>query len=254
MSDFAIKGSARIIDTGLEQHIQAFAAYTGRSIRDVAKQALKSLVRYAIDFTPPSSGRTKGMAAKRAGEQAIITDLGKMGFTPVPIKGYRMLTHVYGRRLESPIRIKTQPNPKFADPEAHRRARLAAAGRRRGNISRGGRQAFYVDQRKYRPFRKRLLDQVGRLSSGWVQAARELGVPVPAFIARHAGLGRGTTVRTAVQGSRVTLSVINHFPAGTDSLAADVERRIAVFKTYVANSFARQLKAMYARGWKATKR
>jgi len=238
----------------LEAHIREFSAATGKPVAQVAREALKSLVKYALQNTPPASAGVQGKAAQRAGENAVLRDLGRMGFTPVPIKGFRVITQVYGRPLQSPIRVPTQLNPKFEDPEGFHRQRLIAAGHRRGAVSRGGTQAFYVDQNKFTPLRKKLLAKVGALSSGWAAAAKELGVPVPAWLARHAGLGRGTTVQTSIDGPRITVKVINHFPIGAEDTAAETERRIALFKTYVANNFARQLKAFYAGKWSQTKK
>jgi hypothetical protein len=239
--------TAQLVDTGLAQHIEDFAAATNRTVPDITRQAMKGMVRYAIDLTPPAGSGRSGKEAQRVGELAITRDLGLMGFAPVTLKGFREIKVVYGHVLVHPVRVKTKENPKFADPEAHRRARLSSL--HSGRATRGGKQAFYVDRRKFQPMLKRLLAEVGRVASGWVPAARELGVPVPAWIARHGGSDRGTTVEQVSEGSKLSLRVTNHFPEGAGKVYEDTLRHIDSIKGYVANDFRRQLEAKMKGLW-----
>jgi hypothetical protein len=238
--------TADLVDTGLSQHIQEFAAGTDRAVEDVSRQAMKGLVRYAIDLTPPSTG-IANKEAQRRGERAIMRDLSSMGFEPVTIKGYREIKTVFGHDLATPVRVPTKENPRFADPESFRRSRLAS--KHGGRPTRGGPQAFYVDRRKFRPMVTRLFAEVGRLASGFYRAARELGVAVPSWISRH-GQDRGTGVELVKQGPLISLRVTNHFPEGiANEIYEGTLRRLEAAKHYVANDFARQLEAKMKGLW-----
>jgi hypothetical protein len=239
--------TAQLVDTGLSRHIEDFAAATNRTVPDVSRQAMKGMVRYAIDLTPPATGGAN-KAAQRAGERTITRDLGLMGFEPVTLKGHRDIKVVFGHVLAHPVRVKTKENPKFADPEAFRRSRLSSL--HGGRPTRGGKQAFYVARSKFNAMQKRLFAEVGRLASGWVPAARELGVSVPAWIARHGGADRGTTVEQVSEGSKLSLRVTNHFPDTVpNKIYDDTLRRIEAIKGYVANGFRRQLEARMKGLW-----
>jgi hypothetical protein len=231
--------------SGLNSRLREYSAVTGKPPAEVVReQGMKPLVRVALDLTPPGSQTNSGKSAQRAGEAAIVRDVGRMGFVPVEIKGQRKLTHVFGHPLASPIYVPTKENPAFADPAAFRKARLLS--KHGGNVTRGRAQAFYVARRKLTPLIKQWQGEVGRLASGWANAAKELGVAVPAWIARWAHLGRGTQVIASGSGSKLSLEVVNHFPAGAEDIAADVDRRLPYFISYVERSLARQLEAFYS--------
>lgn len=243
---------ATVKDDQLTAKIHEFVAATGRAVKEVTREAIKGMVKDALTYTPPgSSDARSAKKAQQAGEGAVMRDLNLMGFAPVPIKGYKEYKDTFwGHKLKAPLRIKTKLNPKFDDPLAIHKARIAAARGRGGRVTRGGKQAWYVPLNKYRALQLNLLFHVGRLASGWVPAALELGINVPKFIKRHGGADRGTTVKIQANGDRVTMTVVNHFPDTASDIAADVERRIERFKQYRINAFSRQLKAKLSGVWK----
>ncbi len=251
------------IDTSqLERKIREFAAATDREVNDVARQQMKLAIQGSgripgiFDITPPAGNGVQGVAAKRAGEQAIVRDLGLMGFEPVTIKGYRQINTVFGHKLKDPIRVKTKLNPKFADPKIHHHSRLLAAKGRRGRITRGGgkkgvwggAQAFYADRVKFNAFKRNLLSHVGRLAAGWIPAALELGARVPAFILRHAGSNHGTIEISYTDG--IEIRITNHFPDSASKEASATQRRADYIIGLRVSSLARQLKAQLAGKWK----
>lgn len=237
----------------LNNKIARFAQATGRAAEDIARQAMKSMVRFAIDYTPPGSASSTGLAAKRRGEAAVTRDLHLMGFEPVQIKGRKVYTDTFwGHKLKKRLVIPTKINPKFADPDAIHKARLLASKKpgRRGVASRGGKQAWYVDKRLFAALKTRLFGEVGRLASGWVRAAKQLGMNVPAWIARHSEtFGRGTDVRTRVVNHVVTLTVVNSFPDTANDVYEDTIRRVPYWTFYATENLDRQLRAKLAGAW-----
>nr|MBA3833934.1 hypothetical protein [Chthoniobacterales bacterium] len=233
-----IQFSATVNDAQLDRKIIEFAVATQRSVKDLGEQVIKGLVKDVIEITPPYSGRDRSATrAKRVGELAVYRDLALMGFSPVTIKGYREINTVFGRKV-APVRVKTKPNPRFADPESHRRARLAS--KHGGRPTRGGKQAFYVDKRLFTPMRNRLIKEVGRLAAGWIPAAQRLGVAVPAFILRHAGDNHGGSIEISYANG-IQIRAVNHMPGGAATIAADTQRRIEAAKGYAIGKLTRQL-------------
>src|SRR5436305_1958102 len=118
--------TVHIDDSRLQRKIAQWSAITGRTIKDETRTAFKGMVRDAINYTPPGSQGRTGSAAKKSGESAIYRDLRNMGLAPVKIKGKKIYkTTFWGHRLSNSLEIPTKINPRFADPEAIRKARLA---------------------------------------------------------------------------------------------------------------------------------
>lgn len=237
----------------LDRKIREMAAATGRTVEDVARQQMKLLVRDVMAITPPGSAGVSGRAALKAGENAIDRDLGRMGFKPVALKGFRTITHVPAGHVKgevvsiAAVRVKTRENPRFADPDAfHASCLLSRHGRK---VTRGGRQGFYVDQRKFKLMRARLFAQIGRLAAGWIPAADALGVAVPAWIRRHAGSARGT-FSVSNSASRITIEAVNQFPDTASELAAATRRRINFAIAKRLTNITAQLQRAIAGNWK----
>ena len=210
-------------DRVLQQNIVQMSRATGRTVIEETRTVFKGMVRDALLYTPPGSQGATGKDAQRAGEAAISRDLNDMGFVPKNIKGHRTITMAFGRPIK-PVTVPTKENPQFADPDGFHAARIAASQKvgRRGRVSRGGRQAFYVSKAKFNAMVKRLFAEIGLLASGWVPAAETLGVPVPAWIARHAASGRGSNVEVLETGNKITMRVVNHVPATAETIAGEI--------------------------------
>jgi hypothetical protein len=226
-----------IRDAELQRHIVQVARAAGKTVKEETRTVFKGMVRDAIIYTPPASQGARGKSAQRQGEAAISRDLKRMGFAPIQLKGYRTITQAFGRPIK-PVRVKTKENPKFAEPDVFHLARLAAKSG--GKVSRGRAQAFYVSKARFNAMVRRLYAEVGRLASGWINAANQLGVPVAAWISRHGG-GRGSNIDIQETDERITMRVVNHFPDTAESEAAEMIRRIATLKTYAIGRLKRQL-------------
>ncbi len=82
-------------DEELNRSILARSQALGTGLADEFKTQARLLVRDVVLLTPPSSGpNVSGQAALRQGQSAINRDLFLMGFVPVTIKGFRMISHV----------------------------------------------------------------------------------------------------------------------------------------------------------------
>lgn len=206
---------------GLNRSINRFAVATGRTREDVATQAMRGMIRYALEQTPPAGGGNTGKAAQRAGESAINRDLNKMGFRPVELKH------------------KRKENPLFEDPDTYHRDYLEGRAKR---------MLFFADKTKVKTMVKRLYAEIGKLSSGWILAALETGVPVPAWIMRHFAEGRGDVTRTDIR-NVTTLTAINHVPNKAAAVASELERRKAYWARYARGDLDRQLHAKLAGNW-----
>lgn len=231
----AITPVVTIHDEQLHRTIVEKSRVCGTTVKEETRTVFKGIVRDAIAYTPPGSAGAQGKDAQRSGEAAINRDLNRMGFAPVTIKGKRTITQAWGRPI-APVTVPTKENPRFADPDAFHLARLAS--KHGGRVTRGGAQAFYVDRRKFAAMQKRLFAEVGKLASGWVRAAQQLGVPVPAWISRH-GTGRGSDLQVVETPDTISLRVVNYFP---DQAPADeMARRITALKGYALERLKRQM-------------
>lgn len=238
-------------DSVLQDNIVRMSRATGRTVKEETRTVFKGMVRDAIIYTPPAGGKATGKDAQRQGEFAIVRDLKLMGFAPRPLKGHRTITKAWGRPI-TPVSVPTKENPKFAAPDAFHLQRLLAKTRG-GKPSRGRAQAYYVSSAKLLAMVKRLYAQVGEMASGWVKAAVQLGVPVPAWIARHSG-ARGTEVQIIETEQKITMRVVNHFPENAVAEAAEMRRRIDTLKRYAIGRLKRQLPFLLRKSARAAKR
>ncbi len=246
-------------DAELNATIRERARVLGLELADEFKAQMRLLARDVLLITPPSSGPSSaGQKAFQQGQAAINRDLFLMGFVPVKIKGFRMISHVpagnvKGRRAVriDPVRVRTKVNSKFEDPDAFHRARISASQKigRRGKISRGGRQAFYVAASKYRAMKTRLYKEIGKLAAPWLPAIRVLydgALPgwVPAFIRRHEddvpGRSRYAMNFDPAKGM-FFIRIVNLMPGTATDEAAATQRRIEAAKGYRINAIRRGL-------------
>lgn len=236
-------------DDELQRVIIAKSVAVGTNLADEFKQQMLLLVRDVLGITPPASKNTL-QGAQQAGQAAITGDLFGMGFVPVEIKGHKTITMAFGRRIR-PVTVRTKINPKFEDPDAFHRARLAASGKkgRRGRVSRGGTQAFYVKRSKFNAMKSRLFKQIGTLSAAWLPGIRAINngaLPswVPAWIKRHeadsAGRARYAFNFDPAKGI-FFIRLTNIMPETASQEAAATQRRIEAAKGYRINAIRRGL-------------
>lgn len=162
------------------------------ALRDkVAKQEAKGFVQDVIAITPPFHAGLGGLSAvakRKAGlagaEQGIERDLNRV-FQAVKLKGKRREEHPDVRGVYE-----------------------ARNARRKGGkpLSRGRKQAYYVDERKLAALAKELKAKIGKLMSGWAAAAREFRVALPAFAKRHGTTRGAVNVAAGKRGIRITIS------------------------------------------------
>jgi hypothetical protein len=110
-----------------------------------------------------------------------------------------------------------------------------------------------VSRSKFTSMANRLKKQVGRLASGWVNAAQQLGVPAPFWILRHGG-GRGSQVQIVETAGKIRMRVVNHFPDTAGEEAAGIIRRIARLKEFAIGRMKRNLAFRLKNNIRAAKR
>lgn len=249
----AVRLTVRMTDTRLQANIGAMSRATGKTLKEETGTVFKGMLRDAINITPPLNGKVSRGRGQRVGELSVTRDLNRMGFKPVEIKGRKVYNKTFwGHQLRQPLVIPTKENPKFADPDAIHVARLAA--KHGGRVTRGGRQAWYVDRQKFNIMLKRLMLEVGSLASGWAAAALDFGLPVPPFIKRHWALGRGSQVQITETANKIRMRVTNHFPADADALAAQTQRQIDFIKRKSLRGLRDRLRYVLRANLRAAKR
>jgi hypothetical protein len=91
---------------------------------------------------------------------------------------------------------------------------------------------------------RRLLKEVGWLAAGWNEAAKKLGVRLPAWVARH-GSGRGSIGITS-SGSRFRITISNE--VGFVGNVKGFSRRIQSAINLQANAMKRQAEHLLKKG------
>lgn len=216
------------------QAVHQLAAHTRKGGEKVFRSYAKSVVSNPrqgtglLQITPPGSQGMFGLAARRQGERAIERDLSRI-FTPV---------HLKNKREERwPLEFMRNIH------EDSFRHKVPGRPIPRGNMTRHGSGPFYVDRRKFRQLARELNQRIGRLSAGWLPAARALGAAVPAWIARHGG-GRGS-VRLDFRGGLHECEMIAYANPGAP--VSEVERRIPYAINYSAKGAERALEFLLQR-------
>jgi hypothetical protein len=149
----------QLVDAGFEKAFNAFAAGSKKDTQTLLRDQARLFVKDALRITPPNKG---GKWNQQGGNLAIKNDMAKL-FVQVR-KGGVMES---GEMLELMRKVKN----------------------RRGRV-RGRKVKKPVQAGQYRAAMAALQKRVGKLASGWNQAAVRLGVIPPAWILRH-GFGRG---------------------------------------------------------------
>lgn len=183
-----------------------------------------------INITPPFSPRAKdGASALAAGRLAIRRDLGAV-FVPVKLKGQRAITQVFGRQLASPIYVPTKEiHPDVAAIAAQRRARKNESAAKR--MSRGRKQAYYVDEQKLVVELRESYSMIGLAAACWYVAALESGLKprgVPEWVARHGSAFGAGVIEITAHSIRIDLS--SSLPYNTALGMADKMNRVLGYR------------------------
>lgn len=191
-------------------------------IPEATRQAARGFVRRVVAVTPPASEEVTGLAARRQGERKIDRELQRV-FVPVTLKGKRpeQFPDVYGV---------------YQDQVLPRKGKRGLNGR---PLSR----RFHVDQAKFDALRTSLVAEVGFLAGGWNAAAETLGVPVPAWIARH-GSSKGSC-EVQIEENRIRILISNNVGYARD--VDGFERRARAALDYQADAFEREIEFLLER-------
>jgi hypothetical protein len=234
MAAAAIKFNVNVIDRGLQAKLAQMSAATGRTVKEETKTAMKGMVKYVMDYTPPASQRGQGNTAKAMGEVSVVKDMKKL-FLPIVLGGEDVRG---GANIHPAFSGGNRRTEKWPDPHQLHHAAVLAAG---GGSIKAKRPKYRVDREKLTALKLQLQRGVGLLASGWIPGAKALGVPVPSWISRHAGSGRGTELIVTDSGGKITMKLTNHVPGTANAIAAQMQRLVQSAKTAAIGKLKRQL-------------
>ena len=190
--------------------IDKFVNVTRRDVAKVTKDQAGLLVRDIINITPPAFAKTTGTAAKRALQEKIQSDLGRL---------FRPTTR---RRAES------------TDIAGIHKANRNA----RGSVKKRVTQVA-VPSADLKQYQKLLVSRIGFLAAGWLSALHQLGRKAPAWIERHRAPG-AASVRINSRGVEVRMTNKVKYA----SRWIEAQRRIQYAIKYRTNAINRQIEAI----------
>ncbi len=210
-----------------EYAAQRLGHYSKRDADVFLKEQIRGFIRHIMDMTPPARGSRIGTKAKKAGEQAVTSDVRAVfqGVSKPDKADVRSITEMKSvmrsRRSGSSLRVRTSGN-KIAAP-----------------------RALITELIKLKKQR------VGYLASAWAVAARGIGkIRIPAWINRHSAPG---STRITRNDDVITASITNavSWASGIDGL----NRRVAAALRAQTRSMEKRLGYFYAHvrnkaGWK----
>ena len=182
-----MKPTLEIVQDRLSIMLPAYAAAMEQSMPDCIRTAAKSAISNSkknglLQITPPMSAGVQGLAAQAQGKLRIARQMHHI-FRPVPLKGHREIKVVFGHHLAHPISVPTKelhPDVRGLYREQTRPGASFLGVRLKNPNAR-----FFVDERKFEALLQSKQAAVGKLASAWCAAASALGIPVPAWIAKH---------------------------------------------------------------------
>lgn len=189
----------------LLRELRRYPGQIKRVGKEIVDTEARGFVRDAVQSTPPFFSKpagtdtpgkfvtVKGTEARKTGERKIDSEAAAI-FQPVTIKGERELTHLFGKKLAQPIKVKTRERHADVAGIWDMRAKRRFEAKRK-TISRGQKAAYYVAASKLQRAAADRKKRIGKLASGWAAAAEKVGVKLPSWIARH-GSGRGDVLLT----------------------------------------------------------
>ncbi len=167
-----------------------------KPVQTVMRQAAGQVIKRVVGVTPPAKGKAD-IAAKKRGELTIDIDLAKIMVAAA-------------KRVKNPER---DPGSLHASSRDGRTGRVNARNRR---------VKAAVEKAQLTALRKQLKALVGTLAAGWNAAAKELGVPLPAWISRHGTANGIIKIDVSKNGIRIFLANDVGF---VDNIP-DLERRL----------------------------
>jgi hypothetical protein len=232
----------KIERNNISPSIRRYAAAFKVGLRDVVRQTAKGITRRVADMTPPANGATSGREARKAGEEKIFNQMSAV-FAPKKLKGRRLITHAWGRKLKRPRYVTT--TERHPDVAGIYHGRLKASGTGVGFSTGRVRQKLFVDVRKFTAVLKARQANVGKLAAGWGAAAAALDVPLQQWIKRH-GSSRGR-VRIDTAGDRMLVTTENIAPGLPSNVRSELARRIPYAVEYQANAMTRAIEGYHQR-------
>jgi len=172
------------LDTGeFRDAMVRLRQFSKREGKVFVEEQVRGFIRNLLDVTPPNRGSRRGVAAKKAGEAAIASDIRAV---------FRGVTN------ENRVEVKS-----LSEMEQVLKSR-----RKNGSMRvTSGTGRIRAQSAMIRELIKMRKGRVGKLASAWVSAARGLGkIRVPAWIARHSEPGH---TRFAYSEDRVSAAVVN---------------------------------------------
>ena len=162
---------------------EKLAQYSKRDGETFMKEQIRGFIRHLLDFTPPNRGSTRGVKAKKLGEQAITGDIRAV--------------------------FRGVSDPKRADVDSIAQMRSVLKSRRKSGsmrVAKGGTK-LRAPRALIAELIKAKKARVGYLASAWATAARDVGkIRVPAWVSRHAAPGN-TDIR--VREGEISASITN---------------------------------------------
>lgn len=233
-----------LVRDNMSDSLPRYAEVMGRTLADSVKRAGRGVTRRIINITPPAhsvpgaENAIVGAAAYRYGRKKIAKDMNRV-FAPARLKGRRLITHVYGKKLATPISVATKElHPNVAQIYRQHRTFSSSGVRVRSRNLRD--RKYWVDVRKFDVVRKAKEKNVGKLASGFSAAAGALDVPVQNWIGRH-GRSRGA-VKMDLLSARMRITVTNFIPAGlAPNVRSELERRVGYAIRYQREAMAREV-------------
>lgn len=207
----------------LQRAIKDLRPQVQKTNAELVEQAAKGFVKNVVAITPPASKGVTGSKAKQQGEQAIKSDLA------------RIMVAVARKRERDTRSAAATPE------QLYRRFR----DKRTGRINPGSlKRPYRIPKSELLALQRRLLKEVGWLAAGWNEAARKLGVRLPAWVSRH-GTGKGSAVITR-NGSVFRITVANEvsFVGNVKGFARRVQGAINL----QANAMRRQAEHLMKKG------
>ncbi len=162
---------------------EKLAQYSKRDGETFMKEQIRGFIRHLLDFTPPNRGSTRGVKAKKLGEQAITGDIRAV--------------------------FRGVSDPKRADVDSIAQMRSVLKSRRKSGtmrVAKGGTK-LKAPKALIAELIKAKKARVGYLASAWATAALDVGkIRVPAWVSRHAAPGN-TDIR--VREGEISASITN---------------------------------------------